>query len=128
MSLAAMVWAMNQTTGSPQSKLVLLKLADNANSDTGVCWPSLASIARVTEMNRSTVIRHIKKLNELGLIVTIHRSHEGVNLSNHYRLLMVEPSIMSENEVTRGDCTLPLPPSERDQDDGGVQPRVVAER
>ena len=32
-------WAMEQITGSPTAKLVLIKLADNANEH-GICWPS----------------------------------------------------------------------------------------
>lgn len=116
MSLAAMVWAMNQKVGNPVGKLILLKLADNAN-DTGLCWPSLQTIAKVAEVDRSTAIRHIKKLEEMGFVNVIRRQHEGVSLSNHYKLLMLEG----------GGGAVPPPVAIPDGGGGAVPPGVVAE-
>ncbi|MEI9995111.1 MAG: helix-turn-helix domain-containing protein [Rhizomicrobium sp.] len=60
-------WAMKQLTGSPAAKLVLAKLADNANEQ-GLCWPSIDLIVEHTELAQSTVYKHLAKLEELGLI------------------------------------------------------------
>jgi DNA-binding transcriptional ArsR family regulator len=84
MSIKAISWAFEQDT-PPTTKLVLLKLADNANDD-GYCWPSQSTIARHTGLNRSTVNRHIKKLADAGLVEVIPRSKDGVSLPNHYQL------------------------------------------
>ena len=87
MSIGAINWAFHQKTGSPASKLVLIKLADNAN-DEGRCYPSLAYIAKHCEMHRSTVIRHISSLSERGLVEIEHRSVEGSKIPNVYHLKM----------------------------------------
>ncbi|CBW29805.1 Uncharacterised protein [Haemophilus influenzae] len=51
MSMRLMVQAMNCKVGNPARKLVLLKLADNANDD-GICFPSYQYIADKCEMSK----------------------------------------------------------------------------
>ena len=89
MSIRAIDWAFRQKTGSAASKLVLIKLADNAN-DEGRCYPSLAYIAEHCDMHRATVIRHIRSLAELGLVEVEHRSVEGSKIPNIYHLKMLQ--------------------------------------
>ena len=62
-------------------KLVLLKLADNANDD-GVCWPSLTTISRETRLCRATVCVRLAELEKAGLLVRIH----GERPSTVYRI------------------------------------------
>lgn len=73
--------------GNPARKLVLIKLAENAN-DKGVCWPSYKHIADQCEMSRRTVITHIEKLVELGLLKKFYRKGEKGNSSNQYLLTL----------------------------------------
>jgi hypothetical protein len=87
MSWRATSWAAEQVTGSPITKLVLLKLADNAN-DEGVCWPSVPLIAEHTELSERTVQDHLRRLEGLGKIVIERRMAGGVNLPNVYHLAM----------------------------------------
>jgi len=68
MSMRMMAIVMGMRVGSPLRKLVLLKLADNAN-DSGLCWPSYQHIADQCEIGRRTVIRHIKALETSGLLI-----------------------------------------------------------
>lgn len=76
--------------GNAITKAVLVKLADNCN-DKGVCWPSLNTIARETELNRSTVIRHIARLKELGVLIVNHRmDDDGASASNRYLLSLTD--------------------------------------
>lgn len=86
--------------GNPARKLVLIKLAENAN-DKGVCWPSYKHIADQCEMSRRTVITHIEKLVELGLLKKFYRKGEKGNSSNQYLLTLdgekSAPSQPSEN-------------------------------
>lgn len=84
MSIRAIAWAFEQDV-PPTSKLVLLKLADNAN-DEGWCWPAQSTLARHTSLTRETVNRHISKLEAAGLLAVKRRTQEGVNLPNYYRL------------------------------------------
>lgn len=60
-------WAMKQHTGSPAAKLVLVKLADNANEQ-GLCWPSIELLVEHTELGQSTVYKHLAALEVMGRI------------------------------------------------------------
>ena len=86
MSMMLMVQALKAKVGSPLRKLVLVKLADQANDD-GECWPSYQSIAEACEMSRRTVISHIEWLEENGFLRRNYRkSKEGLNRSNVFVL------------------------------------------
>ncbi|RBO82599.1 helix-turn-helix domain-containing protein [Marinomonas aquiplantarum] len=85
MSMELMVKAMKTKVGNPLRKLVLIKLADNAN-DQGECWPSYQYIADQCEIGKRTVISHIDSLIESGLLTkTIRKGAKG-NSSNVYVL------------------------------------------
>ncbi|PJC86294.1 hypothetical protein CSW98_08735 [Vibrio sp. HA2012] len=77
-------------TGSPISKLILLKLADNADSR-GVCFPSCDYLARYCEISLRTVKSHIKTLEKDGFITRINRfDNRGRQRSNLYQLRIPE--------------------------------------
>lgn len=107
MSMLLMVKAMTLKIGSPARKLVLIKLADNANDD-GKCWPSYQNIADHCEMSKRSVMSHIKKLSEAGFLRIEHRfGDDGKNRSNFYYLTL-DPS---ENISPPSENISP-PPSE----------------
>src|SRR5215217_1513252 len=55
------------------------------NQATGACFPSYATIARMTGMNRSTVIECVKKLTALKIVSPMWRYKEdGSHASNQY--------------------------------------------
>ena len=81
MSYIASEWAFRQRVGSPMAKLVLARLAERADKDTGECHPSFDSIAAETELSRRTVIRQIAVL-EAGGWLEVVRCRRG----NQYRL------------------------------------------
>jgi hypothetical protein len=88
MSMSLMVQAMNIRVGNPLRKLVLIKLADNAN-DKGECWPSYQHIADHCECSKSAVRSHIAALIKMGLLSKENRlgNHNGKgNASNIYFL------------------------------------------
>ncbi len=86
MSMMLMVKAMQLRVGNPLRKLVLIKLADNAN-DLGECWPSYQHIADQCEISRRSVINHIKALEDSGLLVKQYRNGTyKANSSNVYTL------------------------------------------
>ncbi len=60
-----------------KAKLVLLKLADNAN-DQGIAWPHIETIVSDTSLCRSSVFRALDKLEELGLITRSRGRNEVV--------------------------------------------------
>ncbi|HBW3276886.1 helix-turn-helix domain-containing protein [Klebsiella pneumoniae] len=88
-----MAKAMAIKTGNPIRKLVLIKLADNAN-DSGECWPSYKHIADHCECSKSAVRDHIDALISMGLLVKENRP--GVkngkgNASNLYCMNLDNP-------------------------------------
>lgn len=78
-------WAMKQVTGSPTSKLVLVKLADNANEE-GLCWPSMKKLVAHTELSERAVRKHLLILEKMGLIAIERRNVDGVQLKNRFHL------------------------------------------
>ncbi|EOY4338571.1 helix-turn-helix domain-containing protein [Cronobacter malonaticus] len=89
MSMELMVKAMKIKVGNPLRKLVLLKLADNAN-DQGECWPSYQHIADQCEIGRSTVKSHVRALEEMGMIRREFRRNGEINQSNLFHLSLDE--------------------------------------
>ncbi len=85
MSMNLMAKAMNIKVGNPLRKLVLIKLADNAN-DKGECWPSYQHIADQCEISKRSVMNHITDLCESGLVKKVTRKGEKGNSSNIYLL------------------------------------------
>lgn len=85
MSVTAMAWAWTINGLGPDPKFVLMALADQAD-DTGYCWPSQRLIAQRVEMGERTVRRHLKTLQEVGLLTAKLRSSTGGRRSNGYQL------------------------------------------
>lgn len=82
--LMSQVWDLEMESAT--QKLILLKLADNAN-DSGECFPSMKTIAKHCGCSRTTVARHIKSFKEQGLLSTSHRYRDdGGYSSNNYQL------------------------------------------
>ena len=91
MSMRLMVQAMNCEVGNPARKLVLLKLADNANDD-GICFPSYQYIADKCEMTRRSAISHIEYLIKMGLVSKKERKNKDGSISNLYFLHLEQGS------------------------------------
>ena len=88
MSMTLMAHAMSLKVGNPLRKLVLLKLADNAN-DQGECWPSVPYIAEQCEISPRSVQNHIDALAEAGFLwIESRKTAKGLNQSNIYHLTL----------------------------------------
>lgn len=111
MSMELMVRAMKTKVGNPLRKLVLIKLADNAN-DMGECWPSYQHIADQCEIDRSTVRRHIKNLEGQRLLRIENRDGPKGNSSNLYFLTLggVGTNSTPVGPKSTGVGTQPTPP------------------
>ena len=112
MSFKSMVEAFEAKIGNPARKLVLLKLADQAN-DNGLCWPSYATIASACEVDRRTVIRHIKQLEKDGFlrVEKTYNKDAGKNYSNRYHLTIangVKKPLVSEDHHPSDKLSPPL--------------------
>lgn len=91
MSMRLMVQAMNCEVGNPARKLVLLKLADNANDD-GICFPSYQYIADKCEMTRRSAISHIDDLIKMGFVTKKARKNKDGSSANLYLLHLEQGS------------------------------------
>ena len=86
MSVKATHWAWNQHNIKGNTKLILLALADHADTSC-VCWPGLERIQEMTEANEKTVITCIQKLIELNFAKEIkRRTKRGRRRSSIYIL------------------------------------------
>ena len=94
-----MVQAMNCEVGNPARKLVLLKLADNANDD-GVCFPSYQYIADKCEMSKRSAISHIDDLIKMGFVSKKARKNKDGSSTNLYLLHLTNGS---ENSALGGE-------------------------
>ena len=99
MSMRLMVQAMNCEVGNPARKLVLLKLADNANDD-GVCFPSYQYIADKCEMSKRSAISHIDDLIKMGFVSKKARKNKDSSSTNLYLLHLTKGS---ENSALGGE-------------------------
>lgn len=106
------------------TKLVFLKLADNAN-ETGICWPSHGLIEDQCWLSKSAVKVHIKKLQKVGLLTIQHRKNGATNQSNYYQinLNLLRQLGAQQNppghDVTDGEAS-ENPPLGHNMTDGGA--------
>ncbi|MFY8002589.1 MAG: helix-turn-helix domain-containing protein, partial [Candidatus Nanopelagicaceae bacterium] len=120
MSMLLMVKAMQSKVGNPLRKLVLLKLADNAN-DQGECWPSYQYIADQCEMSKRSVMAHIDALILSGFLrKELRVGGEKGNKSNLYTLRIPSAGIATGvvQEIHHPSAGDSLPPS------AGAAPRT----
>ncbi|PME50260.1 helix-turn-helix domain-containing protein [Vibrio lentus] len=90
-------------TGSPISKLVLLKLADNADAR-GVCFPSLNYLAQYCEVSVRTVKRHVNELEKQGFVKRIKRFDDsGRQRSNIYQLRLPSDSHIQKTDLAQAN-------------------------
>ena len=114
MSMRLMVQAMNCEVGNPARKLVLLKLADNANDD-GVCFPSYQYIADKCEMSKRSAISHIDDLIKMGFVTKKARKNKDGSSANLYLLHLEqggEKSALGGENISLGSENFALGGSE----------------
>ena len=93
MSFEAITWALAEGERrqlEPAQRFLLLLLGSIADPVGGTLFPSHGYLARRTGMSRATVKRHMKALDDAGLLQkdARHREHDGSQTSNVYQLAM----------------------------------------
>ena len=101
MSMRLMAQAMSIKVGNPLRKLVLIKLADNANDD-GICFPSYQYIADVCEISRRSAMNHIEALIDMGFVLKKSRKNKDGSSSNLY-VLNLEKGSAGDSLGSAGD-------------------------
>lgn len=83
MSFSAMAWASQQLPECAHQKLLLMMLASHHNDKTGLCNPSIKTLALECCMGPTSVKKHLLALERLGLIV---KQSGNRTQSNTYKL------------------------------------------
>ncbi len=82
----------------------MVLLSDNANDETGECWPSQTYLAKRSGLTRQSVNKIIKTLSDAGHITVQNRIGNGMKTSNMYRVLS---SCTMSNNQTKGMSNIP---------------------
>ena len=115
MSMMLMVKAMSLEVGNPTRKLVLIKLADQAN-DKGECYPSYSTIAKAAECSKRSAMTHVEQLEKDGfLIIQRRKVKDNQNLSNVYILTLDKAQQPSENSALGGSENISPKPVNNNQ-------------
>lgn len=101
------VWGMKGLR--PPVKFVALALAEHAD-DHGICWPSIARLAEMTELAKSTVAAALTELEEMSVIVR-SRSSGGQRRSTRYRLIPLGESVETIHRADSNPTESALEPS-----------------
>lgn len=86
MSYLAQDWAILQQAGDPTAKAVLIALAWSLNTKDGLCYPSLATLAKLSDVKqRHTVLDAVVRLEKAGLIRrTMAKAKNGSGKKTYY--------------------------------------------
>lgn len=71
----------------PTDQAVLAWLWFHANTDTGECWPSVATLSVESGVKRSLLYNVLARLLKSGLIEKRNRFDNGMQKSNMYRVM-----------------------------------------
>lgn len=116
--ISAPVWKIKGLTMT--QKIVLLKLADNAN-EAGVCWPSLQTIAEDCGCSVRTVSRAVSHFEGINLL-----SHDRrFNRSNMYQFNMDTLSTLSSNIDTQSNTDKTHSPVNVDTQSSGMDTQSI---
>lgn len=116
-SFQLMAWASGQTTGSPSRKAVLVALANRANHDTGLCCPSVETIAAETEMSERTVRRALAELVDGGYVSRRRRRRQDGTLGVYeYEFSHVEPPVTVTSPPATVAASPPVTVAARNQE------------
>jgi hypothetical protein len=89
-AISVMAWVWDHSRSRHAARLVLLAIADNANSDGGQAWPSTAELMRKAGLGERTVQAAITELVKLGELEVGYNT--GPKGCNRYRVIMRTPA------------------------------------
>lgn len=97
MSIAALNYAFGRHLFRATDKLVLIALANYAN-DEAQCYPSHLSLAKITSLDRKTIIDSIQRLEQMGVL-----RDTGVRKGRTARVVVYElPEVARANSPKNG--------------------------
>lgn len=137
MSVQAMTWAFAQDLPA-KPKVVLLALANRADSETGKCWPGLERLAKESSVPQRSLIRHIHALVRNGYVVKEKsRATNGRQRNNTYYLVIDRDAVAfgqwqwfsAKDDADEGEHdNASLSPDDLDTQDDGPRGATMASR
>jgi len=103
MSIQAISWAIEQRTGSPSRKSVLIALANYADKE-GRCYPGQQTIAEDAELGVRSVRRCLVELEDAGFISRAHR--QRANGSRTSDVYFLEAKLAHRTQSNRPLCPI----------------------
>ena len=87
----------------PSRRLVAIALADHVNASNLECWPSLERLQKRTGLSRASVKRHLRALEEDGVIARLGQLEKanGSWGTNRWRWLWL-PELAGGSPMNRG--------------------------
>lgn len=107
MSIQAIAWVLDYSEANGIDRLVLIALANHANSETGECHPGVRRIAQEAHCAPETVTISIRRLVKLGEVVVTERGQGRATTKYHLPWLSTSersarPDPRTSNPVVRG--------------------------
>ncbi|MCX2201491.1 conserved phage C-terminal domain-containing protein [Pantoea agglomerans] len=108
--LSAFVWDGCASSGMKITMVAIMARLADFSSDEGICWPSIATIARQIGAGPSTVRTSIRKLESEGWLTSTSRRKGNRNNSNMYQLNVKKlresaAAHLSESEASESDTS-----------------------
>lgn len=98
MSISHINAAIESSGLTPTEKLILILLANDANSDTGQCWRSQHRLAEIAGVTRQCVNKTVKALERKGMLSIENQFDEdGRQRNNKVRLHIVHPKVLQSD-------------------------------
>ena len=126
MSFPAIAWALKQPVGRASAKFLLVAMADcvNADSTEMLCFPSIAHLSKVTDMDPKSVKANLLKLRELGFIEDSGERKGQTGRVVTYRLKSPDDTApeAADESPQSAQISLAIGPNFPDPDAGEISP------
>lgn len=103
MSIELISSALNDSSSTGTTKLVLIGLCNHANAD-GLCWPSVARLAMYGNCTERNVQRCLSELIDLGEIIVVRKG--GGRSATHYQIMLHERTKSRGDAHVTGDASV----------------------
>ena len=105
--LTGYVWDGCASSGMKLSSVAIMARLADFSSDEGICWPSIATIARQIGAGESTVRTAIAALEKKGWLTRKARRQGNRNASNVYRLNVKKLAAAAFSHLSESDTSNP---------------------
>ncbi|EHN6954812.1 conserved phage C-terminal domain-containing protein [Escherichia coli] len=128
--LTGYVWDACAASGMKLSSVAIMARLADFSSDEGVCWPSIATIARQIGAGESTVRTAISQLEKDGWLTRQQRRKGNRNASNVYQLNVAKLqaaafSHLSDSDASKSDASktdASISEASKNDEKGGFHP------